>query len=92
MINILTASDDFWNFGSPKLLIKIRIQFNKRYITLAPVANLIGLAFNLEDPDKLLQQGQPGVTLALIESSHSGLVKDTHHNPLNRISQWYSER
>ena len=66
--------------------IKIKIKFNKRYITLAPVANLIGLAFHLEDPDGLLineAQAQSGVTLALIESSHPGLIRNTYHNPLN---------
>ncbi len=63
-----------------KLFIEITI--NKRYITLAPVSNLIGLAFNLEDPDNLLKQGTPGITVALIESHHPGLIKDTYHNPM----------
>ena len=61
----------------------IDIEINKRYITLSPVANLIGIAFNLKDPDYLLERGQEGVTLALIESDHEGLIKDTYHNPLN---------
>ena len=62
-----------------KLVIEVDI--NKRYITLAPVSNLIGLAFKLEDPDNLV--GKEGITLALIEDTHPGLIKETHHNPLN---------
>tara|TARA_B100001093_G_C26833109_1_gene1017073 strand:- start:788 stop:2764 length:1977 start_codon:yes stop_codon:yes gene_type:complete len=61
----------------------IEIEINKRYITLAPVANLIGLAFNLDDPDDILESGSEGITVALIESDHIGLKKDTYHNPLN---------
>ncbi len=61
----------------------IELTINKRYITLAPVANLIGLAFKLEDPDHLLYTGKPGVTVALIEGDHEGLKKETHHNPMN---------
>ena len=61
----------------------IRVSINKRYITLAPVANLMGIAFNLEDPDGLLTIGEPGVTVALIERNTCGLIQDTHHNPLN---------
>jgi acyl-CoA dehydrogenase len=36
----------------------IKVNVNKRYITLAPIANLIGLAFKLEDPDALLDKGK----------------------------------
>ena len=59
----------------------IVFQINKRYITLAPVSNLMGIAFNLEDPDNLL--GKSGVTVALLERGHEGLVQETHHNPMN---------
>jgi len=61
----------------------IKVSINKRYITLAPIANLIGLAFRLNDPDGLLEEGKEGVTVALIEGDHSGLVKATHHKPMN---------
>ena len=61
----------------------INIIINKRYITLAPVANLVGVAFNLKDTYDLLDKGKPGVTLALLESNKYGLKQDTHHNPLN---------
>ena len=60
---------------------KIKINVNKRYITLAPVANLMGIAFNLEDPNNIL--GKKGITLALLERNHPGLIQETHHNPLN---------
>ena len=61
--------------------IKININLNKRYITLAPVANLMGIAFNLEDPENII--GKEGVTLALVNRNHPGLIQNTHHNPLN---------
>ncbi len=61
--------------------IKIRINLNKRYITLAPVANLMGIAFNLNDPNNLLKKS--GITLALIERDHLNLIQKTHHNPMN---------
>jgi acyl-CoA dehydrogenase len=60
--------------------IKIEIKLNKRYITLAPVSNLIGIAFRLNDPDNLLKSG---ITLALVESSHPQLEQKTYHNPNN---------
>ena len=63
--------------------LKIKININKRYITLAPVANLIGLAFNLEDPNNYLSNKKKGVTVALIEKGHEGLKQDTYHNPLD---------
>ena len=64
-----------------KIMIKVNI--NKRYITLAPVANLMGIAFNLKDPDNLLENKNMGITLALLERDHPGLIQNTHHNPLN---------
>ena len=61
----------------------VRVKIDKRYITLAPVANLVGLAFRLRDPDNLLKEGEEGITVALIEGDHEGLKKSTHHNPMN---------
>lgn len=63
--------------------LKIKVSLNKRYITLAPISNLVGVAFNLEDPNGLLGDGKKGITLALIERGHPGLHQDTHHNPNN---------
>ena len=62
---------------------QIHVSINKRYITLAPVANLIGIAFDLKDPQCLLHEGKEGVTLALIERGHPGLLQETRHNPLD---------
>jgi acyl-CoA dehydrogenase len=64
-------------------MLKIRVNLNKRYITLAPVSNLIGIAFNLKDPNKLLHDGKEGITLALIKNDQEGLIQNTCHNPNN---------
>jgi alkylation response protein AidB-like acyl-CoA dehydrogenase len=64
-----------------KLVVETTI--DKRYITLGPVANLIGLAIRVNDPSGLLTAGTPGVSVALIENHHPGLIQDTHHNPLD---------
>ncbi len=61
----------------------IKVKINKRYITLAPVANLMGIAFNLKDPDQILTSKKSGITLALLERGHKGLIQETYHNPLN---------
>jgi acyl-CoA dehydrogenase len=63
--------------------IKIRINLNKRYITLAPISNLVGIAFKLNDPQKLLKNDKYGITLALVESDQNGLLQETYHNPNN---------
>ena len=63
--------------------VVVDVTINKRYITLAPVSNLIGVAFHLDDPDNLLPSGKPGVTLALLEKGHEGLDQLTYHNPSN---------
>jgi len=63
--------------------LKIRINLNKRYITLAPISNLIGIAFKLEDPNNLLPNKKTGITVALIESIEPCLIRDSYHNPNN---------
>jgi len=63
--------------------LKIQISLNKRYITLAPISNLVGIAFKLNDPDHLLQNDKCGITLALVESNQVGLLQTTYHNPNN---------
>ena len=66
--------------------IYVSVSLNKRYITLAPVSNLMGVAFDLDDPDNILR-GQNidknGITVALIEKNHPNLIQDTYHNPMN---------
>lgn len=61
----------------------IKINLNKRYITLAPVSNFIGVAFELQDPNNFLSEGNEGISVALLESNTVGLKQNTHHNPLN---------
>jgi acyl-CoA dehydrogenase len=62
----------------------IKVSINKRYITLAPIADLVGLAVKVKDPNNLLSNGaKEGVTVALLERGHPGLRQETHHNPLN---------
>ena len=61
----------------------VDLEINKRYITLAPIANLIGVAFELQDPNNLLENKKSGITLALLEKGHKGLLQETYHNPAN---------
>jgi acyl-CoA dehydrogenase len=63
--------------------IKIKVTLNKRYITLAPVSNLMGIAFQLTDPHNLLESKKTGITLALIEKQHFPDLCNTYHNPNN---------
>ncbi|MBS0458031.1 MAG: acyl-CoA dehydrogenase [Proteobacteria bacterium] len=65
-------------------VVGIRLTFDKRYITLAPVATLIGLAFRLYDPDGLLGEKKDlGISLALIPRDTPGVEADRRHFPLN---------
>jgi len=58
--------------------------FKKRYITLAPVAGVVGLGLNLSDPEGLLGgSGDEGFTVALLERGHEGLRMGPRHIPLN---------
>jgi len=62
---------------------KIKVNLNKRYITLAPISNLIGVAFRLKDPNGILENKKEGITLALLEPSEPELLQNTYHNPNN---------
>jgi acyl-CoA dehydrogenase len=66
-------------------VVGIRLNFSKRYITLAPVATVIGLAFRLYDPDKLLggDKTDYGITCALIPRGTPGVTIGRRHFPLN---------
>ncbi|MBB5208833.1 acyl-CoA dehydrogenase [Chiayiivirga flava] len=65
-------------------VLGVKLTFDKRYITLAPVATVIGLAFRLYDPDKLLgDQSDRGITLALMPRETPGLQVGRRHFPLN---------
>ncbi|HKT27095.1 acyl-CoA dehydrogenase [Dyella sp.] len=64
--------------------IGMRLNFDKRYITLAPIATVVGLAFRLYDPEHLLGDKEDlGITLALLPRSTPGLEIGRRHFPLN---------
>jgi len=63
----------------------VSLSWNKRYITLAPIASLIGLAVKLEDPNKLLgSDTQLGITLFLLPRDTKGVQIGRRHFPLNQ--------
>ena len=66
-------------------IVGVRLNFSKRYITLAPVATVIGLAFRLFDPDRLLggDRSDYGITCALIPAHTPGVTIGRRHFPLN---------
>lgn len=65
-----------------KKTLGIRLSWDKRYITLAPVATLLGLAFYLRDPENILGKGEDvGITLALVPADHAGVKIGRRHYP-----------
>ena len=65
-------------------VLGLRLNFSKRYITLAPVATVIGLAFRMLDPDRLLGGATDlGITCALIGRDTAGVEIGQRHLPLN---------
>ncbi len=71
-------------FRGPDGKIKIRLNWNKRWITLAAISSVIGLAFRLRDPENLLGRGEDlGITAALIPAKTPGVVLGRRHDPLN---------
>ena len=65
-----------------KKVLGVKLSWDKRYITLAPVATLVGLAFHLEDPDNHLGMGeQIGITLALVPADYPGVEIGLRHYP-----------
>ncbi|HEY0309802.1 MAG TPA: acyl-CoA dehydrogenase, partial [Luteimonas sp.] len=70
-----------WNGAN---VLGIRLTMDKRYITLAPVATLIGVAFRMYDPDGLLGDRRDiGISLALVPADTPGLEVGRRHFPLN---------
>jgi acyl-CoA dehydrogenase len=68
-----------------KQQLGIRLNWEKRYITLGPVATVLGLAFKLYDPDQLLgSDNERGITLALIPTTTPGVEIGNRHFPLNQ--------
>ena len=69
-----------------KQVLGVRVSFDKRYITLAPVCTVFGLAFRLFDPDHLLGETEDvGITVALVPWNHPGVDIGRRHFPLNAI-------
>ncbi|MGG5573665.1 acyl-CoA dehydrogenase FadE [Vibrio diazotrophicus] len=67
-----------------KEVLGMRLTWNKRYITLAPVATVLGLAFKLQDPEHLLGEKEDiGITCALIPTNLKGVEIGNRHFPLN---------
>ena len=65
-------------------IIGIKLNWQKRYITLAPIATLLGLAFKLYDPDKLVgEKNYLGITCALIPTNLPGVEIGRRHLPIN---------
>lgn len=70
-----------WNGAK---VVGIKLTLNKRYITLAPVATLIGVAFRMYDPNGLLGDKKDiGISLALVPRDTAGLEIGRRHFPLN---------
>lgn len=67
-----------------KETLGLRVTWNKRYITLAPVATLIGLAIKVYDPAKLIGENENiGITCVMIPASLKGVNSGTRHLPMN---------
>ena len=67
-------------------VLGMRVSFDKRYITLAPVCTVFGLAFRLVDPDGLLGANPDlGITCALVPHDHPGVEIGRRHFPLNAV-------
>ena len=91
------------DFNNKKDVLGIRLNWEKRYITLGPIASLLGLAFQLYDPDNLLTEDvfssksvydeivrdgeHIGITVALIPTDTAGVEIGKRHFPLNNPFQ-----
>lgn len=63
--------------------LKLRLNWKKRYITLAPIATVLGLAFKMYDPENLLGKGEDlGITCALIPTDTPGVDTSRRHDPM----------
>ncbi|MCS5561987.1 MAG: acyl-CoA dehydrogenase [Marinobacter nauticus] len=72
-----------WN---GKEVLGLKVTWNKRYITLAPVATLIGLAIKVYDPEHLLgEQDEIGVTCVMVPRDTDGVNAGARHLPMNTV-------
>ncbi len=77
----ITSSGELFKGVDGKIYIKLN--WNKRWITLAAISSLVGLAFKLRDPKNLLGKGEDlGITCALIPANTPGVVLGLRHDPL----------
>lgn len=75
-------------FEGRQNVLGLRLNWEKRYITLGPVATVLGLAFKLYDPEHLLsEQEDRGITLVLIPTDTPGVEIGSRHLPLNMVFQ-----
>jgi acyl-CoA dehydrogenase len=74
--------------GKSGNVLGIRLNWHKRYITLGPVATVLGLAFKLKDPDNLLGRGEDiGITVALVPTNAEGVSIGRRHMPSGQMFQ-----
>ena len=77
----IRASGVLFKGGDGRLYL--RLNWKKRYITLAGISTVLGLAFKLRDPERLLGKGEnPGITCALIPSDTPGVMLGRRHDPM----------
>ena len=77
-----------WGEHEGRRTLGLRVTWDKRYITLGPVATLLGLAFRAYDPEKLVGDKEDlGITCALIPTTHPGVEIGRRHMPLNAVFQ-----
>lgn len=78
----------YGKFKHEEHVLGIRLNWEKRYITLGPVATILGLAFKLYDPDKLIGDKENiGITVALIPTNTEGVSIGKRHFPLDSAFQ-----
>jgi acyl-CoA dehydrogenase len=71
-----------------KEVLGIRLNWHKRYITLGPIATVLGLAFKLRDPDHLIgDRDEIGITLALVPTHLPGISIGRRHLPAMHVFQ-----
>jgi acyl-CoA dehydrogenase len=69
-----------------KKTLGLKLNWNKRYITLAPVATVLGLAFKVSDPDGLLGDREDlGITCALVPTDTPGVEIGNRHMPVGAV-------
>ncbi len=77
-----------WGEHDGERVLGLKVTWDKRYITLAPVATLLGLAFRVSDPDRLLgDRADLGISCALIPTAHPGVDIGRRHMPLCAMFQ-----